>query len=688
MKVYYLYILPIVVLLFTGQQLSAQQDSITFLDEVILSKSLTVKNAYGITPSSSITSDKIDAFGPLDAPQVLNQIPGVHVLSGALNTNRITMRGIGARTLFGTDKLRLYYNNIPVTNGSGFSTIEAYDLATIGHIEVIKGPKGSSYGANLGGAIILNSKAPSVDYSEMRSSTTLGSYQLLKENINLLQHTKKLHVNISYNSISTNGYRQNNSFDRDGILVNLGVLVNEKSKLDILVNYIDYVAQIPSSINKTDFETNPKLAAANWNAAQGFEANKYTLVGVNHTYSFSPKLSNSTSVFYTYLDHYEPRPFNILDEFTSGFGLRSVFKGKLFGGNFSFGTELYKDEYFWETFENLYRENNDNGSLQGDKLSKNKEFRTQWFGFTNYNYPLSDKLTAQVGLSVNTTSYDFNDRYLTDGTDSSAERKFDPIFNPSFGLQYTFTNGSIFTNASRGFSNPNLEETLTPDGIINPDIAQETGWNYEIGLQQSILDKKINLTATTYLMKVKNLLVAERVGEDQFIGKNAGKTTHKGLEIDLKSTFVFNPKWTIKPYANYTLSLHQFDEFIDDGTNYNGNDLTGVPTHRLNTGFGIHHLRKFGWYFNHSYVDKIPLDDANTVYSDAYNIFNTKIYFTPRISPVLITQFTAGVNNIFNSNYAQSVLINAVGFGGSQPRYFYPGNGRNFYVGLQLTYNL
>ncbi|NJB36870.1 TonB-dependent receptor family protein [Croceivirga sp. JEA036] len=688
MKVYFPWILPIVVLLFTGQQLSAQQDSITFLDEVILSKSLTIKNAYGITPSSSITSAQIDAFGPLDAPQVLNQIPGVHVLSGALNTNRITMRGIGARTLYGTDKLRLYYNNIPVTNGSGFSSIEAYDLATLGHIEVIKGPKGGSYGANLGGAIILNSKAPNAGNSELKSSTTLGSYQLLKENISLSQQTDKLHLNVSYNSIGTNGYRQNNSFDRDGILVNLGVLLNKKSKLDVLVNYIDYVAQIPSSINKTDFENNPEIAAANWNAAQGFEANKYTLAGVNYTYSFNPMLTNSTSIFYTYLDHFEPRPFNILDEFTSGFGLRSVFKGKALGGNFSFGTELYKDEYFWETFENLYRENNDNGSLQGDKLSENKEFRTQWFGFANYNYPLSDKLTAQVGLSVNITSYDFNDRFVTDGTNSSAERKFDPIFNPSFGLQYTLTNGSIFANVSRGFSNPNLEETLTPDGVINPDIAQETGWNYEIGLQQSLLKKRIHLSANAYLMKVENLLVAERVGEDQFIGKNAGKTTHKGIELDLKSNLTLAPKWDLQPYANYTLSLHQFNEFVNDGINYNGNALTGVPKHRLNTGFSLQHLHKFGWYLNHNYVAEIPLDDANTVYSDAYNIFHTKIYFTPKLSPILETQFNVGINNIFDTNYAQSVLINAVGFGGNQPRYFYPGNGRNFYIGLHVKYSL
>jgi len=32
------------------------------------------------------------------------------------------------------------------------------------------------------------------------------------------------------------------------------------------------------------------------------------------------------------------------------------------------------------------------------------------------------------------------------------------------------------------------------------------------------------------------------------------------------------------------------------------------------------------------------------------------------------------------------VLINAVGFGGAQPRYYYPGNARNYFGGVQLNY--
>ena len=98
------------------------------LDEIIVQDRSPQKRAYGITPSSQISQQVIERMAPTDLAGTVNQLSGIYLLSGALNTNRITVRGIGARTLFGTDKLRMYFNGIPITDGSGFSTLEAFDL--------------------------------------------------------------------------------------------------------------------------------------------------------------------------------------------------------------------------------------------------------------------------------------------------------------------------------------------------------------------------------------------------------------------------------------------------------------------------------------------------------------------------------------------------------------------------------
>jgi len=682
-------VLPLLFTFLSALQILAQdtqKDSITQLEEVIITQDAIPKKATGITSSSKIAGRTFERFNPTDIPSAINQISGVYILSGAINTNRITIRGIGARTPYGTNKLRMYFNGIPVTNGTGSSTIEAYDFENLGAVEVIKGPKGTAYGSNLGGAILLDTKASVEDKTLLINSFTMGSYNMLKDNLTFSHSEDGFNLSLSYNHLETDGYRQNSQFQRDGLLLNTRFRTGQKSSVALLVNYIDYTAHIPSSINQADFEEDPTRAASNWLAAQGYEANKYILTGLSHTYQFSEQLQNTTSIFYTYLDHYEPRPFNILDEFTNGYGLRTRFAGTWGKADFTFGAEFYRDEYHWGTFENLYEENNGNGSLAGAQLSDNIEFRRQFNLFGTLTYPITTKFSAQLGLTLNKTHYDFRDLFNQGEANASAERDFDAILLPNLGLNYQLKNGKIYANISRGFSNPSLEETLTPSGVINPGIAQETGANYELGTEWSLFNKSLSTNITLYRMNVKNLLVAQRVGEDQYIGRNTGETRHQGLELDLQYQEQLSRTLTFSPYLSYTLNDHSFVDFVDGDNDYSGNPLTGVPKHRLSSGIDLRHTNGLLLNLTHQFVDEIPLTDANSISSDSFNVFHAKLGYRTSLSSHISLGLNAGINNIFDTNYAQSVLINAVGFGGAQPRYYYPGNARNYFGGVQLNY--
>jgi len=669
------------------------KDSITQLDEIVLLDSLKPKQATGIVPSKIIGAKIFQNYSPADLVSSMNQIPGVYVLSGALNTNRITIRGVGARTPFGTDKLRLYYNEIPVTNGTGFSTIEAYDLENLNSMEVITGPKGTAFGTNLGGAIILNPKEPLLQSTSFRNSFTLGSYGLLKNSFGFTHADNSFSLELRYGHMTVDGYRDNNRFERDGILLNTSFKINAKNKIGFFLNYIDYNAQIASSLSQTNFDEDPTQAAFTWNAAQGYEANKYTLAAVSYSHTFSKKLKNTTSLFYTYLDHYEPRPFNILDEFTNGYGFRTRFLGnfeiKEEKAHYSFGAELYKDSYNWGTYENLYRDNDGNGSLQGEQFSDNKEDRSQFNAFGTLTIPFADYFEAQIGLNINKTNYDFKDLFNTGVANMSGKRDFDLIFLPSLNLSYMFyPRQSVYVNISRGYSNPSLEESLTPDGIINPDIAQETGTNYEVGTQLSLANNNLKLDVAIYRMDIKNLLVAQRVGDDQYIGKNAGSTKHQGLELDLNYRIRLAPKLLLTPFVAYSFSHHKFVEFLDGDNDYSGNPLTGVPEHRLNSGLQIRMGNGFYWNTTHQHVGRISLTDANTLSSEGFDLLHTRLGYKKQLTSNFSLGIDFGINNFTNTKYAQSVLINASSFGGNEPRYFYPGNDRNYYGGVALGYQL
>lgn len=677
---------------FVSAQDPQPKDSVTQLDEVILLDALKTKNATGITTSDVIAAKIFQNYSPVELTSAINQIPGVYVLSGALNTNRITVRGIGARTSYGTDKLRLYYNNIPVTDGSGFSTIEAFDLENLSQIEVIKGPKGTAFGANLGGAIILKPKEALGKSTNFSNNFTVGSFGLVKNNLSFNHFDGKLRLGLQYGHLETDGYRENSRFDRDGVLLNASYQIDKKNKIGLLVNHIDYTAGIASSLGATAFAGNPRQAAANWGGVNGFEANNYSLVGLNYTHRFSESLENNTSVFYSYLDHFErrPRPLGFLDELTNGFGFRTRFTGDFRlltrKAAYSLGAELYKDEYAWSLFET--REQPVNGNLQGERFADNKEFRTQFNAFGTLRLPLTEAFSAQIGLAINKTQYDFRDRFNTGMENTSAEREFDLIVLPSLDLEYRLSETArLFANVSRGFSNPTVEQTLTPEGVINPDIAQETGTNYELGTELFLDRRKLHLNLTLYQMDVRNLLVAERVAEDQFIGQNAGKTRHRGLELAMDYTWAISPRWQLSPFLSYTLNDHEFVEFVDGGEDFSGNPLTGVPKQRRTAGIQSRFLDGFYWNIAHRHVSEIPLTDANTLQSEPFTVFTTRMGYRRPLTEKFTIGIDFGVNNIFDEKYAASVLINAGSFGG-EPRYYYPGNARNYYGSLRLGYRL
>lgn len=678
--------------LFAQAQTPKNNDSITQLDEVILLDALKKKNAVGIVPSDVISAKVFQNYSPVSMVNSLNQIPGVYVFSGALNTNRITMRGIGARTLFGTDKLRMYYDNIPVTDGSGFSSIEAFDLENLSQIEVIKGPKGTTYGSNLGGAIVLSPKEALGRSTNFSNNLTLGSFGLLKNNLSFNHYDGKFRLGLQYGHMETDGYRQNSNFERDGFLLNSSYQINAKNKLSLLINHIDFTAQIPSSLGATAFAEDPQQATFTWRVSQGFEANNYTLLGVNYSHWFTDKLENSTSIFYTYLDKEEARPFGILDEITKGFGFRTKFVGSFNfledSATYTLGGELFKDEYDWDEFRNLWEDNNGNGSLKGDQFARNKEFRSQWNAFATVLFPFSAKFSAQFGLNLNKTDYDYRDLLNTGMENRSADRNFKAILLPSLNLEYAFSKDhQVYANISRGFSNPTLEETLTPDGVINPDIAQETGVNYELGTTLFFDEKRFRLNLAAYQMNIQNLLVGERESEDRLVGKNAGKTRHRGLEIGMSYQWTISKNVQLSPFVNYTLTDHSFVEFIDEGDDFSGNPLTGVPKQRRTAGIQMRFFEHFYWNVTHQHVSEIPLTNAADLYSDPFTIFNTRMGYLKKLSQHFTLGVDFGVNNILDEVYAQSVLINTQGFGGREPRYFYPGDERNYYGGLKIGYS-
>ncbi len=668
------------------------------LSEVVL-RSTIIPQELLETPSavSVLSGEELERFDETNIMQNFSTVAGVNVQQGALNTNKLSIRGVGARSQYSTNRVKAYFMEIPISSAEGETTLDDLDPAIVERAEIIKGPTSSVYGAGLGGVITLYPAKAQEQGTRAEVKGTYGSYNLIRGTAQAAHASGATNLVATYNHVQTDGWRDNSGYNRDSFSLYGQVTGGEKHELSVLGHFVRLKAFIPSSLNRTDFLTDPSSAAFTWAAAKGYESYDKGLLGFSYTYKFSEEFTNTTSLYGTFRDAYEPRPFDILNEGQTALGARTKFylESEFMDrpSQLSFGMELYNEWYDIATYENLYERFNNAGSVPGFNLSHNEQDRLYYNIFLQWNLQLLERLQLEAGVNLNSTSYELTDLYEEDNIDQSGDYTFDHVISPRIGMVYSVVPGkNFYATVSHGFSTPTVAETLTPDGLINTSLQPETGINYEIGFKGNFLNNRLYAEVAAFSIQVENLLVAERVAEDQYIGRNAGKTDHNGVELLLNYNFPIFSALRARTFVNAAYNSFKFEEFIDDEEDFSGNDLPAVPKETVNAGLDL--ITSFGFTLRSTYQfeGEMPLNDANTEFRDFYNLVHLKAslkpldIWKPRFMNGWEIQIFGGVNNVLDEHYAASVIPNAVGFGGSEPRYFYPGMPRNYYGGLGVGY--
>ncbi|WP_245574938.1 TonB-dependent receptor family protein [Flavobacterium tegetincola] len=662
------------------------------LSEVIV-RSSSIPQTIQKAPASINIVNSAD-FSRTDATNILesfNNAPGIYVNQGALNTNKISIRGIGARSQYSTNRIQSYYDGIPIATAEGDLTLDDFDQESVERIEIIKGPTSSIYGAGLGGSINLFSKTFTKEKNQANVSSQFGSFNTYKQVIQASTSDENASFFATLSNLTSDGSRENGKYKRTSALVNGSIKSGTRGKFTYLANFTKLKAFIPSSLNEENFINNPEIADASWAASQGFESYDRGILGGSYSTFISDKISNTTSVFVSFRDGYEPRPFDILNENRISTGVRTRFNlhTKLFErpSEISFGGEYYKEWYEMGTFKNLYKDFPDQGSILGERLSSNEQDRNYSNFFAQINVDILEKWNLELGFNINTTQYGLIDLFVQDGVNQTGDYKFETILSPRIGTSYEISPGkNIYASVSQGFSTPNVAETLTPEGQINTNLEPETGTNYEMGFKGNWLDRNLYTEIAVFSIQIENLLVAKRVGEDQYVGINAGSTNHNGIEFLTNYRVQLSKVVEIKPYLSTALNFFKFDEFIDNDSDFSGKKLPGVPSYTVNVGIDLATNNGFEFFGNFRSIGEMQLNDANTGTTDSYQLLNFKAAYSFTVFENLKFNIYSGINNALDKQYAASIVTNATGFGGNAPRYYYPGNPRNYYGGLQVNY--
>ncbi|MBS2213639.1 TonB-dependent receptor [Carboxylicivirga mesophila] len=622
---------------------------------------------------SILDSLNLESGNSYQLAEHLNSLPGVLMQQGTLSTNRITIRGIGSRTPYNSNRIKAYWGAIPLTDGDGVTAIEDIGFNDISSLTVVKGPSSALYGAGLGGVILINPWT-SIEMQEyLKVQSEVGSYGTYSNQLTTALKSDKGSSWITANQLHSNGYRENSLYKRYNLTLK-GKYQFGQHYWHYLYNYRYLHGQIPSSLDSIDFNNNPRKAADSWAAIEGYEKSKRHLFNAGVHLSVNSQLSNSIDIFGTISDLDELRPFNRLGDNKNALGLRE----KLSYQGTNLRVEAGLEALLEHNHVKLYgvKENNLGHLLSSTKLQRSY---INLFGLAEYK--LHSKLLIQAAFNLNNTW--FNSKQQSSESESF-NHQYPLTLSPHLGINYQLSDVSIFfASAGHGFSTPSVEEAQLPDGRFNPSIKPEEGYQVDLGYRYIASDNQSKLEASAYWMRMNNLLVTKRESEDIFYGANAGKTSHYGLEISGSQTVHISHSALLILNATFDHSINKFLEFVDDGTDYSNKHLPGIPDYNLYLA-ATANIRELSIHFNYRAQGSQYLNDSNLNSYNSFSVLNTKMSHSFQLNRFRF-QLYLGANNLLDAHYASMVLVNAPSFGNNAPRYYYPAMPFNAYIGLRLS---
>ncbi|MFT4536113.1 MAG: iron complex outermembrane receptor protein [Saprospiraceae bacterium] len=626
------------------------------------------------TLNRSITEISI----PGSTSEVLNTIPGLHMQSGGLNTNKLSIRGIGSTSKFATSGVKTFYNNIPLHNSIGESAIEDIGLHMADRIEVIRGTTGSEYEAGYGGAIIIKNKnIRSEEKTELSSKNTIGKwgYFTTQNQITIGRTDKTNSHNLAiYHSFMTDdGYRENNQFDRNNLTLNYTINKGGKLKLTGLLNRVDLKAFIPSSLNRDDYDNKPSKAAFTWSKAKGNEDYNRTLAGINLDYEFDYKRSMSHTLYGQFFESSELRPFNTIDESAITLGLKGKFQYNRpgYAEVFSFGYRIQQEEYEFDLFETDI-------DIKGSQFATGNEQRSIYELYATLESEINEKWFYKLGINTQYANIAADENKVLGKAFLLPEATFS--FRPT-------NNKRIYISGGKGINYFSPQQALLPDGKYNSDLLPTSAWNINFG-SKGIFANKLEYRSEIYFIWATDLITTERDETNQSINTNGGNATYSGLELALRYSLVGK----LKSNKNLTINLHynlmknKYGDFIDNENDYSKNNIPGAPTQTLSTIIAGNHN---GWFANirYQHINDYYMRDDNSIKSDAYQLVHIMGGYKYKIGKWQITP-RVDLVNLFDTKYASMTLVNASSFGGNAPRYYYSGRPRNVLVSLNINYDL
>ena len=635
-----------------------------------------------LVPASVGSIDKygFNRFGGTSLLPAFNLLPGIRMEERSPGSYRFSVRGSLLRSPFGVRNIKFYWNGLPFTDGGGNTYLNLLDPNTIGRAEVIKGPAGSLYGAGTGGAVLIRS-AP-IEESAASITALGGSYGTYRVGALVEAKSPDLSSRVQFVQQKSDGYRQQSAMKRSAFQADMVFPFSASDIMDVTILHTDLYYQTPGGLTEAQYRADPGQArppSGSVPGATGQQAavfNRTWFSGIQYEHQWSSSWRSQIGFVASSTEFKNPsiRNFETRDEQNVGVRMATHWEKRrtTYRSRVIFGGEYQK-------YRAPITVTNNVGGVPGLVVLGQDEISSILaLGFVQAEVEFQHGLQLVGGLSVNYV--ELEDKRSMPSPAFAQRRILNPVLLPRLAvLKRLSESTSVFVSASRGYSPPTVAEVMPSTGIYNPALHPESGWSYEAGVHARI-GSRVELHAALYDFRLVNAIVLQRdsTGADFYV--NAGDTRQPGIEIAID--------WS-KPYsglvqlvhikAGITYSGYRFGTYSYDGSDYSGNALTGVPPWMVSIGADADLLHGLYAHVSANFVDRIPLNDANSDYASEYVLLGARI--GKRFQGRLPVDLFAGVDNVLDQTYSLGNDLNAAG-----KRYFNAAPRINYYLGLSARF--
>lgn len=655
---------------------------------------------YLQTPASvfRIDAPQVDTSSQVNLTEVVKGIPSLQLRNreNYAQDLQLSMRGFGARSTFGVRGIRLYADGIPATMPDGQGQTSNIDLSSLDHVEVLTGPFSSLYGNSSGGTILTSTKeGQGKDSIELSYSG--GSHDKSRAGLVLQGGAKGANEPsyvISSSYFDTDGYREHSGAEK--VLNNAKLSWNlvDGSKINWVTNYVKIHADDPQGLTRDQWNANPKQQVPflkQFNVRKDIEQ---TQMGV----TWSKPINDKNELYaMAYLGNRQVTQYQSIPKSTQDASINHA------GGVIDFERDYYGADFRWTGKELLPnttlsvgvaldamdedRKGFENFNLVNGQPSygvkgnlRRDEDNTLWNidPYLQASWQFLPTWRLDTGVRYSNVHYKSKDNYLSNG-DDSGKTDYSKVL-PSAALSWQIVPELMaYVSYAKGFETPTFTEmAYRPDGEsgFNFDLTASTSDTYETGLKSQ--NQLGDFTLAVFQTKTKDDIVSAGNSNGRSTFRNADKTLREGVE------FAWNKKlWRdLSATASYTYLDATFDADIPALGSIaqipSGNAIPGIAKNQA--------YASLAWQPSHGlyggvdvqYMDKVYVNDTNSDVAPSYSVTSANVGYAWVMGDWKVNSF-ARVDNLFDKNYAGSVIVND-----GNGRYFEPADGRNWSAGLRV----